>query len=311
METCEKKKRKLTKTSQDLKKNIDDAETVVDTFYRTCLEAGDLCLLRQPRDKSAADVRRRVDAFIRSIEKAPVSTVHEGRVRLITSVLVRETIRGALYAPAYSAFEALSLALAGSLRGNHTILLGTDFSTLTNRNYTPLEYTWFVEAGMGVFCGDSAADAGRRDEAWARQAVAYYANQSFTTGEAWARLPLSCSGDWPFKPKYAFRGPFGSPAPGSKPADRAPAAPLLILSPRHDHATALSNAYAMSRRHSGSAVVVQESTGHCALLTSSSECTRRIVREYFKSGRVPPNGTTCKEDCSPSIPFRSCPGLGI
>src|SRR6187551_3144840 len=108
--------------------NINDAEPVAATINRTCLEAGDRCLLRQPRDKSAADIRRRVDTFIRSIEKAPVSAVHEGRVRLITSVLVRETIRQALYAPAYSAYGALSLALAGSLRGNHTLLLSADFT---------------------------------------------------------------------------------------------------------------------------------------------------------------------------------------
>jgi len=84
---------------------------------------------------------------------------------------------------------------------------------------------------------------------------------------------------------------------------------MLILSARYDHATPLENAFALSRMHEGSAVVVQESVGHVALSVSTSECTAKIVREYFDTGRLPVNGTSCAADCEAGIPFKACPGV--
>ncbi|KAK3375754.1 TAP-like protein-domain-containing protein [Lasiosphaeria ovina] len=251
--------------------NLNDAEVVVDRFYQTCFQAGtSACPLRQEADTSAADIRSRVDAYIQSLEVEPLSAVFNGRTRLVTSLVVRNAIRVMLYTPICS-------------------------------------YAWAGEAAMGVFCGDSAAAAGRRDNAsFAADIVSFLTKQSPTVGESWLRLPVSCSG-WTFQPPYTFRGPFGSAVGNSSNSS----SPMLILSTRHDHATPLANAYALSQAHGGSAVVVQESFGHTALLTATSDCTAGIVRECFKSGTLPASGTVCKQnsDCEPAVPFKACPGF--
>jgi hypothetical protein len=240
--------------------------------------------------------------------------VHNKRYHLITSFQIRDTIRLCLYDP-LGQYEYLAATLAGSLAGNFSLLLQgptvnpflqNEACQTPDSANPPASYTWAYEAAVGVFCGDTFASAGNRNLSWAREAVRMQAQRSFTTGEVWSRLLLSCAG-WAFNPEYAFHGPFGSPAPGVGPHDdRTPAAPLLILSNRYDHATPLNSAYAVSGKHRGSAVIVQEATGHTTLLASQSECLARHIRAYFAFGKVPANGTSCKADCVPQIPYHSC-----
>ena len=297
-------------------KQITDAEDAIDVFYRTCFDAGDACLLRKTTDTSSADIRARVTALILSLQQAPVSAIYDGRAYLVTAFILSEAIRQTLYAP-ITAYEPLSVALAQALEGNFTLLLSNanvlgpdaapDVCTEPPATSPPQVYTFAREATIGVACGDSQASAPNRNTlAWAASAAGTIANQSVTIGEAWANNPLICA-DWPFAPPYAFAGPFGSPAPAANDTSRAP---LLILSTRLDHATPLANAFALSRLHGGSAVVVQESVGHCAILSSVSPCVNGILKEYFRSGTVPANGTVCADQqCKPEIPYKACPGL--
>ncbi|KAG7134154.1 putative hydrolase like protein [Verticillium longisporum] len=268
-------------------------------------------------DGSAADIRKRVDDFIQELAKTPIAIVAGGRVRFVTSLIVRDTIRRALYSP-IKAYEPLSIVLATTLAGDYSLLLQSpavnnyerkDVCVVPGDYYPPQNYTWDSEAGMGVLCGDSAIKAGERNNvSWAESIVEQLDAPSPTAGEPWARIPLSCSG-WKFQPKFAFRGPFGHLVLDLSKTEDKPAAPLLILSTRHDHATPLANAENLSTLYPGSAVVIQESVGHCALVTSRSECTAQHLRTYFDIGKVPRSGTTCEEDCSPGIPFLPCPGF--
>lgn len=250
-----------------------------------------------------------MDSFIGSLENSPVPTVYEGRTRLVTSLLVRTTIHDSLYDPIYL-YEVLSEVLASSIAGNYTLLLQNSPVDLEsscnaqNATYPPASYTWANDAMSSILCGDSSLDADERNITWATDLVNFLYEQSPTAGEEWIRIPLSCIG-WKFKPKFLFRGPFGS----SKEVNSTSNAPLLILSNRHDPVTPLANAYAVSQSYFGSTVVVQESWGHTALLTSRSNCTAGIVREYFDSGKLPQEGTVCEQDCVPSIPYKACPGL--
>jgi autophagy-related protein 17 len=299
-----------------------DSEAEMDIFYSLCFAAGDACPLRDSQDTSAADIRARVTALIQSLVSTPVAAVHNGRVYLVSSFVVSETIRQSMYTP-ITGFAPLAQTLADTLAGNYTRILSNPgvlpsdtrpqvCTEQTPATSPPQQYTFSTEVLWGVVCGDSQASAGTRDFAWAASAMPPLLNQSVTVGEGWARFPLGCA-DWPFSPAYAFRGPFGSPAPppntNTTTTGGSGRAPLLILSTRTDPATPLVNAFALSRRHGGSAVVVQESAGHTALLSSVSACTYGIVREYFASGTLPANGTVCEEDCAPAIPYKECPGL--
>ncbi|KAJ5108532.1 hypothetical protein N7456_005207 [Penicillium angulare] len=294
-------------------KNLNDFEKVLDHFYKTCFEAGVECPLKKDSDRSAGAIRERVSSFLNNLEVSPVSAVYQGRASLVTSLLVRTLIHTALYSP-ITKYESLSIALAESLAGNHTLVLensAVDLESaceIKNVTYPAESYSWSDNAASGILCGDSALDAGNRSLTWARDIVDTLYEQSPTAGEAWTKIPLSCVG-WNFKPNFLFRGPFGSSAQSVKGSNHTSNAPLLVISNRYDHATPLANAYAVSQSHAGSTVVVQESFGHCALLTSRSNCTANIVSEYFNTGRIPEHGTVCEQDCIPSIPFKACPGL--
>ncbi|KAK3291199.1 TAP-like protein-domain-containing protein [Chaetomium fimeti] len=297
--------------------NIIDAEDAIDVFYNICFDAGELCPLYQTTDASAADIRARIDAFIHSLEETPVSAIFNNRVFLISPNFIRSELHKGMYTP-IPQFPTIASSLAAALAGNFTPILSNP-ALVNNDNEgavcadlpdtsPPTVFVSQAEANLGISCGDSQAAAGPRDTlAWAEATVARIANQSASLGETWANLPLNCAG-WRFSPPYAFRGPFGSPAP--PPANSSSsAAPMLILSSRIDHVTPLVNAYRLSSLHGGSAVVVQESLGHLALTSSVSKCTRGFVKEYLRTGALPKNGTVCEADCVPGIPFRECVGL--
>ncbi|KAH6689073.1 Alpha/Beta hydrolase protein [Plectosphaerella plurivora] len=131
--------------------------------------------------------------------------------------------------------------------------------------------------------------------------------QSRTVSEPWVRYVTSCA-QWKYNPPYAFRGPFGHKHLDTSQSGNMPAAPPLILSARYDVSTPLANAYALEKLYPGSAVVIQESYGHLALGSSPSNCTNNYVRTYFETGKLPPTGSTCSDDCPAEIPARPCPG---
>ncbi|KAH6855471.1 TAP-like protein-domain-containing protein [Chaetomium sp. MPI-CAGE-AT-0009] len=299
-------------------KNIGDTETSIDIFYRTCFDAGNGCPLRQSSDASFTDIRARVDALLISLRETPVMTSYNNRVYTMTSYLLSEKIRTALYSPIQK-YEPLAISLAEALVGNFSsiladeVVMGPDLpsnvcagTSASDPAAPPQQYTFANEVSRGVICGDSQTSAGKRDLTWAAETVARISNQSSTIGEAWTNVPLACA-DWPYTPPYAFTGPFGSKAPDN--SSDTPAAPLLILSTKTDHATPLENAYALSRLHGGSSVAVVDAVGHCALLATTSACMYGIVQEYFHTGKVPVNGTVCEAECVPQIPFKACPGL--
>lgn len=118
-----------------------------------------------------------------------------------------------------------------------------------------------------------------------------------------AGLPLTCAG-WQARPKYRFTGPFRTPAPDPSNVDGRPSAPLLLLSSLYDPVTPLESAYKVSKGHPGSRVLVQNSVGHCTLLSGPSECTRNVVRAYMENGRLPEEGKECQGDC---VPWEECP----
>jgi hypothetical protein len=302
---------------QSMSVTLKDAETVIDAFYQTCFDAGDACGMRQSSDSSADDIRKRMNDMIAHLEEIPEAVLHEGRVRLVTSFMIKDVMRQMLYNQ-LAGYEPISMAFAEALAGNYSLLLQSNTALATSVTpeevcvnpgvaYPPSAYSMATnEVGSGVFCGDAYVDPEERDLDWANRILEGFNEQSPTVGESWARIILACAG-WQHNPKLAFRGPFGSPKPDG--SAEAPAAPLLILSNRHDHATPLSSAYIVSEQHEGSAVVVQETFGHCALLASRSACTQAIVSTYFATGEVPANNTVCEQECVPSIPFKPCPGL--
>ncbi|CZR47685.1 uncharacterized protein FPRO_13352 [Fusarium proliferatum ET1] len=73
--------------------------------------------------------------------------------------------------------------------------------------------------------------------------------------------------------------------------------PILIVNGEYDPATPLSHARNISARFPGSQVVVHKGSGHGAVLNAHhSTCTIGIVANYFLSGELPLEETTCEPD---------------
>ncbi|OHF04004.1 hypothetical protein CORC01_00866 [Colletotrichum orchidophilum] len=292
-------------TAGTFRNDINDVEKIVDQFYEVCFNSGKDCPLVQSSDKSGPDIKARVADFLDEMDTNPVSFSYDGRPYLLTSSIIRQAIFSAMYSP-LSSFETLALRLSALLNGDYSILvtlLPADsiklVCDLPDGDELP-QYNWDSDVLAGVLCTDIVDDVADRNISFYEDIVKYFKNQSETTGTGVSgAIPISCAGR-KIRPPYAFTGPFTSPAANANDS-KAPAAPLLITSSRYDPILPLRNAFTVQKGHPGSAVVIQETSGHGAT-SNPSPCLVKIVREYFYEGTVPESGTVCESECHPTIP---------
>ncbi|KAF2636648.1 alpha/beta-hydrolase [Massarina eburnea CBS 473.64] len=76
--------------------------------------------------------------------------------------------------------------------------------------------------------------------------------------------------------------------------------PILFVSNTHDPATPLPGARKMHDLFPGSGLLVQDAPGHIASLSAQSNCTWGYIGQYFATGELPPQNTTCTVE---SVPF--------
>lgn len=73
--------------------NLRDTEKIVDYFYDTCFEGAENCPLWSETDKSAKDIRDRVDKLISDADDSPISFVQNdgsSNLRVITGTDIRQ-----------------------------------------------------------------------------------------------------------------------------------------------------------------------------------------------------------------------------
>lgn len=284
---------------QGWKTNLQDTEKIVDYFYKTCFTSGEKCALSRSSDKKWEDIRDRVDQFIKQLDDAPVSVLDGKITNILTGYDVTLSFKGPLYSP-YERFKRLAESLSAAIEGNYTALLGSATASIpkldqicAHPNATGPQSA-FNDGGQAVICGDGE-DSTNVTLAEYQAYVSELESQSPTFGGYWSQIRFACTA-WGVRPKWRFPGPFQTPEHDAALVEGKPAAPLLFLSSRLDPVTPLRNAWKMSKGHPGSAVVIQESIGHCALATSS-QCTKKIIQEYLEHGVLPESGTVCQPDC--------------
>lgn len=286
-----------------------DTDEVWDKFLEGCAAAGpEVCALARKSDNHrVSDIRRRLDSFLLDLDQKPKPVMLEsGDVVVVTSADVRALIGMVLYQP-IGMFKIvatkLSRMITGDLSEMASLTIGLGLMPVV-RDACPLDNTtgriqepFIIEARTAVLCNDGD-DVSHKDVSWWRKYVDSQETQSSIFGAIWAMIRLPCAG-WRFRPNWQFKGPFTTPDPDLSLKSGRPAAPILFLSNRLDPVTPLRAAQAMAAQHPGARVIVQEAMGHCAVASAPSVCTKNLVADYFESGVIPADLSTCTAECGP------------
>ncbi|QYS96477.1 hypothetical protein H0G86_003718 [Trichoderma simmonsii] len=295
--------------------NTVDADEIFDRFFEGCAAAGpEICALARESDAhGASDIRRRFDAFLSEWDDAPKPALADsGDVVIVTGWDIRQLAGLVLYGP-LTQFKGLAKTLDKFMSGDLTDIaiwaVGTGVVPRM-KDACPLgDEVWAIEmeeAQDAVVCNDGE-DISHWGFAFWHKYVQSQMDTSSILGAKWSTIRIPCS-SWRIRPNWRFNGPFTTPDPDPSLRPGRPAAPILFLSNRLDPVTPLRAAQAMADQHPGARVLIQEAMGHSAVASTPSQCTRKVVADYFESGIIPSDLPPCDADCGPWD--EACPLLG-
>lgn len=270
--------------------NMEDTDNVLSSFFEFCHQAGPLkCPLYAPEVSS---IRDRVNAIFDSISEAPLAIPFSANgPLLLTKKLLHAHMFRSTYSP-LKLFPPLAQNLLAAEERNLSELnsIGSAFLPIVECDCQPPDPALrFEEISIfsAIACGD-AITAPEDPEVY-RRFFKNLAEKSAFASQIWGRYHLQCA-EWKISAKWRYTDALAGNT----------SHPLLILSPRFDPVTPLSDAKAVQKRYVGSGLLLQNSNGH-STLSSPSLCTAKHVRAYFLNGTVPQNGTECDVDELPFI----------
>ena len=297
--------------------NLQNTDEALHSLYQYCYRGGSGCPLYENADWGPSSIESKVNGFLENLAQNPMPVVHNGTTELITYADVRQVVFRSTYGPTQY-YPALAQLLSDLMSGNTTLMIprlqhvelpedqGKPDKDTTIKDpsirdepvpFPKADYDHGDEATAAILCGDSDPLTSINKSQFSK----YISNlklQSKIFGSLWAEIKLTCT-HWPasLRPSEAnrFTGPFKSFASDYD----SRGAPVLFIGNMFDNVTPLRNAIKMSKGHEGSVVLTQDSTGHCSVFSSPSECTRKVIRRYFETGELPAKGTVCKGDRVP------------
>lgn len=269
---------------------LEDTDAVLASFFTFCHQAGPKkCSMYGP---TVAAIQKRVDEIFTTLEQAPIPIPFSSKGPVIlTRKMLHEFMFLASYAPLKHFVDLADLLVAIDTH---------DVATLTNLTDTHLtgsvecnckETSPWLGANEGFYaiaCGE-AEDMPQGPDAY----DAYFeelATKSRFAAPLEAITFLQCE-NWKLTAKWKYPGPFAS---------NNTSHPLLIVSSRYDPVSPLRKTYDVQKNFNGSGLLVQNSYGHCSP-SGVSLCTAKYVREYFRDGTLPPEGTVCDVDEQPFV----------
>ncbi|KAI0820044.1 alpha/beta-hydrolase [Trametes gibbosa] len=268
--------------------NLADMEAVIDSFFHFCHKAGpEKCSVYE---SSPAKIRARYFALLESVEAAPVPIAGASPPLIITRRVLQTQIFRAAYSP-LATFALVADTMFALERNNETALVD-----LAPKIVNPTECKCALpdpgladnEAFSAIACGD--ADVHPYDAATYEAYYQGLAKASPLAAPLWAQHYLQCS-QWLIRPKGRYTGPLEAANTSH---------PLLVISPRYDPVCPLSDAKNVQKRYGGSALLVQNSYGHCSL-SAPSLCTAKHIQAYMVNGTLPTPGTVCEVEELPLV----------
>lgn len=271
-------------------------------YFKGCFEAGSAtCKLYRDGDRHPRDIQKRVTDWTANLDEEPLTTVSSDGTSI---VLTAEAFRGLFFSKLYN-IQTTAIPIAdtidAAMRGNATALINELTGPLT-----PLLNDCSVngtdpgaggnDAYLAISCTDGDSHVDAPVSFWRKYAKAQQ-KQSKIAGSGMAGARMACAGTT-LRPSWEFKGPFTSPKASEDPKHPEkgrPAAPLLFVSNRWDPVTPLTSARHMYKQHPGAGLIVQESMGHCVTAKPGvSECTKKIVADFFDTGAVPDGEHVCE-----------------
>ncbi|KAF9475280.1 alpha/beta-hydrolase [Pholiota conissans] len=262
--------------------NLSDANKALSSFFTSCAHAGaSTCPFWAPTPDA---IRTNFTRITESVRARPIpvlipqpselgkSTATYG---LLDYPILRQAIFRSIYVP-YSLFPLLAKGFAELAEGNGTLLFqrfanGGDKPPFECSCDSEEKHRWdrVMDPSVAIFCNDNPQIPG--DLEWAENYFERMVHAS-DWADVWAGSLIACQG-WPKFPKTNFRGPFGGNT----------SHPILFIGNTADPVTPLWGARKMSKVFNGSAVLTQDSAGHCSL-SAPSLCTAKHIRLYFATG---------------------------
>ncbi|KAF2232550.1 hypothetical protein EV356DRAFT_505069 [Viridothelium virens] len=258
-----------------------DSSKTMDVFYSMCAEAGPKTCALARNGSSAEDVRVRLQNILDRAYEHPIAST--GQIPdYWTWSDVRTLLITSLYQPLmWQQFASTMAALDGA---SSSPLVATTADT-----YYPVPgklppVFQNIDAETGTSCGDAFPFDG---DFTLQDAQAHW-EHLYELGPIMAAdfvaLNYTCAA-WPGRPKYAYRGPFGSSANSSVP-------PMLFIGNTADPITPIYAARKMVARFSGARLLTNDMPGHSSEAVPNA-CTMAHGRAYMQTGTLPPEGFVC------------------
>lgn len=284
--------------------NLLDTEKDMNQLYYHCARVGypTCALANETGETTAEGVSQRVANIAKHLYHDPLPIIAPNP-EVITYSDVKNLIFAGLYSPIQS-FPFIANMLAGVEKGKGVEFAkllkayhafecparpGAGYSIIPLRNVTKGSLGMSYDATMAIACSDGD------DQSYVNKtAFSDYAKELATIspsiGSMWSTVRMHCI-HYSVRPVHRFAGPWVGNT----------SHPLLMIGNTMDPVTPVKHARNMAKGFKGAVALTQDSAGHCSSSTFSN-CTVQYIRQYFQTGELPPEGTTCAVDEKPFGP---------
>jgi hypothetical protein len=236
-------------------------------YVEDCLRQDDC-----PLDGDVDSALEQIADFLKSVDAKPLKTDEE---RELTEGLAYIGVFYPLYAP--ELWPDLTDALDAGFKGDGTPLLGL------SDQYTERAEDGYVSNFMEMYYAVSCVDSGKRGSfAEVEAEVARFEKANPILGRLFAWDALVCA-DWPIKATHP-----------QKQVDATGSEPIVVIGTTRDPATPYEWSRILADQLRTGVLVTREGDGHTAY-GAGNQCIDDLVNAYLADGKVPKDGTTCKE----------------
>ena len=263
------------------------------SFYTFCHLSGPSGCPLATSTSTVEDIEKRVQGIIQSLYHHPIALDSPFGPEVFTYTDMRGIIFSALYSPTL-AFGAVAGILAAVENGGGDYLEQIAMVLHDNNVYTCGEDRMAdlrtEVPTQAILCGESVDQTALSQHGF-EEYWHLLSGISPAAGSIWAMLKMKCAA-WPIRAVYGLGGSddnFGGNT----------SHPILFISNTADPVTPLKSGRHMSERFPGSALLIQDSAGHCSN-AAPTPCTLKAIREYFQTGALPHKDTVCIPPSSPN-----------